>query len=41
MDANPYSNTAMLNAIEDAIKKGPEDETHIAGREAHGAAVRI
>ena len=34
--------TAMLNAIEDAIKKseaGPEGETHIA--EAQGAAVRI
>ena len=34
MDANPYSNTAMLNAIKNAIKKEPEDETHIAEREA-------
>ena len=33
MDANLYSNTAMLNVIEDAKKKGPEDETHIAERE--------
>ena len=30
-------NTAMLNAIEDAIKR-PEDETHIAEREAQMAS---